>query len=142
MAVQEGPRSSTQVPVLVEHVGAQAAALAEVLLAVSARERPLARVAALVPVEVARVGEGAGALVAPEGPLARVHARVDAHVAAAAAPVAALVALHQAPPVAVGGHSGGPGRRPGDHHAWVVTVGAERGPVRVAATRLFMNDSS
>lgn len=116
---------SAQVAVLVEHVRAQAAALAEVLLAVPAGEGPLARVAALVPVQVAGVGEGAGALVAPEGPLARVHSRVDAHVAAAAAPVAALVALHQ-PPAAVAAAAGrrrsGPQGRPGDHHACAVVA--------------------
>lgn len=75
----------------------QAAALGEVLLAVPAHKRPLARVAAFVPVEVAGVGEGARADVAAKGALARVHPCVDAHVAAAAAPVVALVALDQAP---------------------------------------------
>lgn len=116
---------SAQVAVLVEHVRAQAAALAEVLLAVPAREGPLARVAALVPVEVAGVGEGAGALVAPEGPLACVHPCVDAHVAATAAPVATLVALRQPPAaIAVAGRRrrSGPQRRPGDQHACEVVA--------------------
>lgn len=104
----------------VQHVSPQAAALGEVLVALLAHERPLTRMASLVPVEVARVGEGARAHVAAEGTLARVHACMDAHIAAAAAAIAALIALQRTP---VADSVEGQLRRriPGDHQGTCVS---------------------
>lgn len=118
----EGRARSARISVSVEQVCPQAAALAEVLLAVAAHKWPLTGVAALVPVQIARVSEGTRAEVALVRPLACVHPGVNAHVAAAAAPVAALVALDRSPAVVgVDRKLRGP-HVPGKHHHGIFSV--------------------
>lgn len=116
MTAAEGRAWSASISMSVEQVCPQAAALAEMLLAVAAHKWPLTGVATLVPVQVARVSEGTRAEVTLVRPLACVHPGMDAHVAAAAASITTLIALDWPPAVVgVGSELRGP-HGPGKHH--------------------------